>query len=64
MVVAAEVIQIMENIGVKGVKRVRCKVLEGKDKGKVLLRNVAGPVRKNDIILLKDTELDAVGKMG
>lgn len=63
MVVTAEVIQVMEKVGVKGVTRIRCKVLEGKDRGKVLTRNVSGPVRKNDIILLKDTEMDASGRM-
>ncbi len=63
MVVAAEVLQVMEKLGVKGVTRVRCKVLEGRDKGKVLMRNVSGPVRKNDIIMLKDTEMDAAGRM-
>jgi small subunit ribosomal protein S28e len=63
MVVTAEVIQVMEKLGVKGVTRIRCKVLEGRDKGKVLMRNVSGPIRKNDIILLKDTEMDAAGRI-
>jgi len=63
MVVTAEVIQVMEKLGVKGVTRIRCKVLEGRDKGKVLMRNVSGPIRKNDIILLKDTEMDSAGRI-
>ncbi|RLJ09923.1 MAG: 30S ribosomal protein S28e [Candidatus Aenigmatarchaeota archaeon] len=59
----AEVIEIIGRLGIKGVSRVRCKVLEGKDKNKILIRNVVGPVRKGDIILLKETAMDAVAAL-
>lgn len=64
MPVAAEVIQIMDILGVKGVKRVRCRLAGSTDTGKVLTRNVAGPVRLGDIIILKDTAMDTEGRWG
>lgn len=60
---AAEVIQVMERLGVKGVSRVRVKVLDGRDKGKILTRNVVGPIKRGDVILLKDTAMDSVAGM-
>jgi len=60
---AAEIIQVMERMGVKGVCRVRCKVLDGRDKGKILTRNVVGPIKRGDVILLKDTAMDGVAAM-
>jgi small subunit ribosomal protein S28e len=48
-------------MGIKGVARVRCRVLDGPEKGKVLTRNVVGPIRENDIIMVKETEMESVG---
>jgi small subunit ribosomal protein S28e len=58
--IPAEIVEIRAKTGVYGeIYQVLCKVLEGPDAGKVILRNVKGPVRKGTIIMLLETEREA-----
>lgn len=59
MAVPAQVVKLLERSGHRGVRKVRCKVLEGEEKGKILVRNVSGPVRENDILMLEEVEMES-----
>ncbi|MBS3067086.1 30S ribosomal protein S28e [Candidatus Micrarchaeota archaeon] len=57
---AAEVVEVRTKTGVYGeIYQVLCKILEGPDTGRVILRNIKGPVKKGMIIMLLETEREA-----
>lgn len=62
--IPAEIIEILGRSGVKGVSQVRCKVADGDERGKVLVRDVLGPVRIGDVLMLKEVEMEAPSSMG
>ncbi len=46
--------------GTRGeISQVKVRILQGKNKGKSMRRNVRGPVKKRDVLLLRETEIEA-----
>ncbi len=52
----SEIIEIVGRTGMHGESiQVKCKILDGRNKGRVLTRNCIGPVKTGDILVLVET---------
>ncbi len=56
----AEVIEVVGSTGMHGeAMQVKCRILDGNNKGRIITRNTVGPIREGDIIMLIETEREA-----
>jgi small subunit ribosomal protein S28e len=56
----AEVIEVVGSTGMHGeAMQVKCRILDGNNKGRIITRNTVGPIREGDIVMLLETDREA-----
>ena len=59
-VVPAVVDELIGRTGFRGeITQIKCTVQQGRDKGRSMRRNVKGPIRIGDVLMLRETEIEA-----
>jgi small subunit ribosomal protein S28e len=56
--VLAKVVEVIGEQGHRSVRKIRCRIIEGDEEGKILVRNTRGPIREDDVVHIKETQME------